>query len=156
MLDIPSISAIVAAVGVIIGVTLAYLEIRALVKARQTDVVMGLFSTFGSKEFQEAQGKVLAMEAKSFNEVITKGYRGSVITVGVFFEGIGVLVQRKLVDVRLVDDLFGEAIQVVWEKLKPIVADYRKQFNQPLWGEWFEHLYNETLKREQRLQQTQQ
>jgi len=39
MLDIPSISAVVAAIGVIIGVTLAYLEVRTLSKqSKQTSL----------------------------------------------------------------------------------------------------------------------
>jgi len=40
MLDIPSISAIVAAVGVIVGFVFTVLELRNLVKARQTDPAM--------------------------------------------------------------------------------------------------------------------
>lgn len=40
MLDIPSILAIVAAVGVLIGVVLAVLELRNLVRQRQTDLIM--------------------------------------------------------------------------------------------------------------------
>ena len=156
MLDIPSISAVVATIGVLVGVAFAYLEVRSLVRTRQTDLVVRLFSTFGSKEFQEAYEKVVAMDAKDFNEVVTKGYRGSLITVGVFFEGIGVLLRRKLVDIGLVYDLFRQSIKMLWETAKPVIEDAREQLNQPRWGEWFEYLYNETQKREQRLQQIQQ
>ena len=53
MLDIPSITAVVAAVGVTLGVTLAYLEVRTLVKQRQTDLVIRLYSTFGNRDFKK-------------------------------------------------------------------------------------------------------
>ena len=43
MLDIPSISAIVAAIGVIIGVVFTVLEPRNLVKTRQTDLMIRLY-----------------------------------------------------------------------------------------------------------------
>ena len=48
MLDIPSISAVVAGIGVIVGVVFAILQLRDLVKTRQTDLFMRLYSTFGS------------------------------------------------------------------------------------------------------------
>ncbi|NIO38532.1 hypothetical protein GTO27_12670, partial [Candidatus Bathyarchaeota archaeon] len=54
MLDIPSISALVAVAGVIVGVILTVVELRNLVKQRQTDLVVRLYSTYGSKESQEA------------------------------------------------------------------------------------------------------
>jgi hypothetical protein len=54
MLDIPSISAIVAAAGVLVGVVYYILEIRQQTKIRQTDLIMRMYSSYGSREFQEA------------------------------------------------------------------------------------------------------
>jgi len=54
MVDIPSISAIIAGTSVIVGVVFAVLQLRNLVKMRQTDLVIRLYSTSTSKEFQEA------------------------------------------------------------------------------------------------------
>lgn len=42
MLDIPSVSAVVAATGVVIGVVLAYLEVKSIVRARQAELFMDL------------------------------------------------------------------------------------------------------------------
>ena len=156
MLDIPSISSAVATIGVLVGVTFAYLEVRTLVKTNQTDLAFRLYSTFGDKEFQEAYEKVSTMEVKNYDDVVKKGYRTELYKIGSFFDGIGVLVKRGLVDFGLVNDLFRESIKLVWAKFEPIVEDYRRQFNEPLWGVSFEYLYNEAQKREQRLQQAQQ
>ena len=160
-LDIPSISAVVAAVGVIVGVTLAYLEVRTLAKQRQTDLVMRLYSHFGSKEFLQARRAVMDLKFVDFNDYVKKygrfGRFEAVSEVCMFFEGIGVLLHRKLIDISLIDDLFSPiSIKIIWEKMKPVVDGWRNQFNQPRTLEWFEHLYNEIRKREQRLQQTQQ
>ena len=70
---------------------------------------------------------------------------------GLFSEGVGVLLHRKLVDISLVDDLFSGPIKMAWE-MKPITDDTRKQLSQPQYAEWAEYLYNEMPKREQRLQ----
>jgi len=154
MLDIPSISAIVAAVGVLVGVALTVLELRNLVQTRQTELVMRLYSSRASKEFQEAWKKVMAKEFKDYHDY-EKWYEWSdYIEVGIFFEGIGILLCRKLIDIRLVDDLFSYIIKATWEKIKRVVEEVRKRNNAPQIFEWFEYLYNEMQKREQQLAKT--
>ena len=156
MLDISTISAIsavIAAVGVIVGVIFTVLELRNLVKTRQTDLVMRLYSTFGSQEFNEARWKIMAREYKDFNDYEKKHGLSEIVQVGSFFEGIGVLLHRKLVDISLVDDLLSSAIKLSWDKMKPMYGEWRKRSNRPQLAEWFEYLYNEMQKREQRLQQ---
>jgi len=162
MLDIPSISAIVAATGVMIGVIFATLQLRNLVKTRQTDLVVRLYSTFGSREFQEAWVETLRMEFKDYNDYLKKygatsekPIYTSVNMVAAFFEGMGILLRRKLIDISLVDDLQSSDIILTWHKMKPIVEGWRKHFNRPQISEWFEYLYNEMRKREQQLAKTQ-
>jgi hypothetical protein len=153
ILDIPSISAIIAAVGVLIGVVLTVLEVRNLVETRQTDLVIRLYSTFGSGELQGAWEKTQTREYKDFNAYRTDYGLREVNEVGWFFEGVGVLLHRKLIDIRLVDDLFSSPVKRAWERLKPIAEGERNQTNRPQIWEWFEYLYNEMQKREKQLQQ---
>jgi len=157
MLDIPSISAIVAAIGVIIGVVFAVLELRNLVRARQTDLVMRLYSTYSSKEFLEAYTKFMTMEFEDFNDYKKKyaptGFpeKPEAIafgTVSVFFNGVGILLYMKLIDFNLVARLFPTAPIYTWEKMKPLVEGFRKEFHPQLYAE-YEYLYNELKKREQ-------
>lgn len=49
-------------------VVFAVLELRNLVRARQTDLVMRLHSTYSSKEFLEAYTKFMTMEFEDFND----------------------------------------------------------------------------------------
>jgi len=150
MLDIPSISAIVAAIGVIIGVVFTVLQLRDFVRTRQTDLVMRLYSTFGSREFQEAYVKVMATEATDV-ETFLKKQRMETWQVGVFFEGVGVLLHRRLIDIGLVDDLFSGPIKGAWENVKLAIEAERRKGDLPSVAEWFEYLYNEMQKREQQL-----
>jgi len=156
MLDIPSVSAVVAAVGVIVGVTLAYLEVRTLARQRQTDLVMRLYSTFGSREFLEARKTVMDLKFEDYSDYVKKygqfGRFEAVSEVCMFFEGIGVLLNRRLIDISLIDDLFSPiSIKMIWEKMRPVVEGWRKQFDDPDTLEWFESLYNELQKKEQQL-----
>ncbi len=48
-MDIESISALVAAASVIVGVVLAYLEIKSLVRTRQTELVTSIYSSVSTR-----------------------------------------------------------------------------------------------------------
>jgi len=164
MLDIPSISAVVAALGVLVGVALAILELRNITKTRQMDMLIRLYSLWGSEDLQKAGWHVSSLEYEDYDDFIKKYGDVTELTprnlgifrTGWFFNGIGILLRKKLADIELVDDLFGYMIIWLWEAMKPIVYGERKQFKQPRSLQWFEYLYNEMHKREQSLQQTQQ
>jgi hypothetical protein len=162
MLDIPSISAIIAAAGVLIGVVLTVLEVRNLVKQRQSDLVLRLYTTFGSDEFQKRWTRFLKGDYRDYED-FTKAYNllsGSSPELAVLFEelptflfeSLGVLLKNGLIEMRLVDDLFTGPSKWFWEKLKPIAEDVRTKLNYPQYAEHVEYLYNEVKKREQKLQ----
>ena len=71
-----------------------------------------------------------------------------------FFEGVGILLHKKLIGIELVDDLFSSPIIMIWEKTLPLTMALREYFKRPQLAEWFEYLYNEMKKREKKLQQS--
>jgi hypothetical protein len=155
MVDITEVSAVVAAAGVLVGVVYYILEIRNQNRVKQTDLVMGLYSTFDSMEFLEAWRKVYFTEFKDYDEFLKKmeGKREIAMKVFRFYEQVGVLLRRKLIDIDLVDDLFGNNAIITWEKTKgSILEELRKKVN-PRAYENFEYLYDEMKKRE-KLQST--
>ncbi len=151
MVDITEISAIVAAAGVLIGVAYYILDIRQQTKIRQTDLVIRLYQTFGSKEMRQTWEKIIAREEVDFKKYLSKYGLSEINEIGWFFEGVGVLLHRKLVDIAVVDDLFSSPIKTSWEKLKHIAEGERQRYNRPQVWEWWEYLYNEMQKREQQL-----
>jgi hypothetical protein len=120
---------------------------------RQTDLLMRLHSAFTSKESIDACLKYLSTEYKDYDDFVEKYgtplAEGPVQTVflmmGMFFEGIGILLKRKLIDPDLVNGLF--AIEILWLKWKPLAQGLRKATDNPRFAEWFEYLYNEMKKR---------
>jgi hypothetical protein len=121
---------------------------------------MRLYATYGNEEYSRAVSRYLAIEFRNFND-FEKKY-GSILSeepvqvavrmVSIFYEGVGILLCRKLVDPDLVSDLFN--VNIFWEKMKPIAEHLRKQFDDPQTFKWFEYLYDEMKKREQKLQQS--
>jgi hypothetical protein len=57
---------------------------------------------------------------------------------------------RRLIDNDLADDLFSVPVRLAWERMKALIQEDRKQTNEPRTWEWFEYLYDEMKKREQR------
>jgi len=60
-----------------------------------------------------------------------------------FYEGLGVLVHRKLIDPSFVDDLISGPMVRYWENLKPYLTEMRTASNNPAIAEWIEYLYNQ-------------
>jgi hypothetical protein len=160
MIGITEISAVVAAAGVIIGVVYYILDMRNQAKLRQTDMVMRLYDKFGSTEFQKAYQTMMYLEFEDYSDY-TKRYgenadvRAAFMTMNVFFEGMGLLVKRKLAGIDLVDDLLSSDILSTWQKMKPLAEGDRKKSAHPQAWEWFEYLYDEMKKREQKLAKAQ-
>jgi hypothetical protein len=156
MVDISTVSIVVASASVVAGVVYYALQLRHQIKQRQTDLVMRLYATFSSTEFQDAWAKVRerASDFESIDVIDVYEFDKKVglrefNQVCVFYEGIGILLQRKLVDTRMIEDLFGGAVARAWEKVKTGVIKARQQLNDPTIYYYFEYLYNEMKKREQ-------
>jgi hypothetical protein len=155
MADIQTVSIGIASASVVVGVIYYAFQLRNQTRTRQTDLVMRLYASFSSNEFQDAWAKVRARASDfesiddiyDFDEKV--GLR-EVNQVCLFFEGIGILLQRKLVDTRMVEDLFGGAVARTWEKVKTGVTKARQQLNDPTIYYYFEYLYDEMKKQEQR------
>jgi len=159
MVGITEISVIVAAAGVLVGLVYYVLDMRNQNKVRQMDMIMRLYSYYCSEEYSKASGRYMATEFKDFEDFQQKyGVVGEhpVTTafsiVLTFFEGVGVLLKRKLTNIELLHELF--AVKMHWKKIEPIIEDVRKHFEEPRLFENFEYLYNETEKYEKRLQQS--
>jgi len=145
VLDIPSISAIVAAVGVLVGVVLTVLELRHLVKQRKTDLITNLYSIYCSEAFQKGWHTFMAEELTSLKAYQEK-FEVEFPPSAVFFNEIGILLEKGLVDVNLVNSLFGGVVPRYWKKMKPFLAICRNEVGQPKLGRGIEYLGNEIEK----------
>ena len=158
MVDITEISAVVAAVGVLVGVVLTFAEFRRQTKIRQTDLVWRMSQILYANDYRDAILKVLNLDFKDYED-FTKKYgpylsdsptMKALTKINALYEGLGSLVRRKLIDFELVYAVYDQPCRRAWEKVKPIIEGYRKASNLPQYLWEFEYLYNEMKKREQR------
>ena len=156
MVDIQTVSIVVASAGLLVAAIYYVLQIRHQTKMRQMDLLMRIYLTWGSEDMKKALQDVFALEFKDYDDFIKKYGLSSrawvdVDKVGWFLNGLGFLVHEGFVNIKLVLGLFhAQGWIMLWEKLKPVVEGVRKTFGFPESYAWFEYLYDEVKKREQR------
>jgi hypothetical protein len=160
VVDIQTVSIAIASASIVVAVIYYILQIQHQKKMRQTDLLVQMQKASSTKEMVEAMMKYLSTEYKDYDDFVEKYGppigEGQVQTVfamiGMFFEGMGILLKNRLVSLDLVTQFF--TVEWFWLKMKPLAEGMRKQTNVPGLYEWFEYLYNETKKYEQKLQQS--
>ena len=140
MIDIPTISGIVTTASIIIGVIFTLLEIRHFNKTRKTEIIMKIYERFGSREIVEAMNKVGAAKFESFDDYRDRYGLTDITEIAVLFDGIGVLLEQNLIDINMVDQLFGTTVHLLWGKIKPVIYAMRKGLNEPSFFAHFENL----------------
>jgi hypothetical protein len=119
-------------------------------ETRQAQLFIQLYTTFTSYDFKSKWNDVMQKwEWKDIDDYNSKyGFHNheefsKLDFIGTYFEGIGVMVKRGLIDVTLVDDLMSGHIVSGWERFEPIIMDWRENLNWPQMLEWWEYLYHE-------------
>ena len=145
LIDLQTISMVSAAIGILIGIfnwirksSTAEKQRQTEIETRQARLFMDIYAAFTDPVLTDMYADMLYYwEWKDYEDykkkyVEPKGIQQ--IIVQRYFNGIGVLVLRGLIDVTLVNDLMGEAITRTWEKFKPMIERRRTDLNWPqLW-----------------------
>jgi len=162
MVDVYEISAVVAAVGVLIGVAYYILDMRTQTKIRKTDMLVRLYSRSTDSEFMDAIWKVLSMDVTDYQEYVKKygalltdsPMSRAFFTTANFYQMAGALLLRKLVDLKTLYDIYGSRNPtMLFEKFKPLVLELRKEVD-PVLYTGFEYLCAELKRNEPRLKKT--
>lgn len=92
------------------------------------------------KEFQFEDYEKYKAQEESDSEVSDYPY-----DVIAFFEEVGFLVEKKFVDLDVIDDRLGPHIVSSWKKLEPWIMAMRKERYDEAFAEHFQKLYVRTL-----------
>jgi hypothetical protein len=160
MVDIQTISIVLASASVIAGVVYYAFQIRHQNKMRNTDLVIRLADSMRSAELVAAFADMIGAEFKDYDDFVKKygmpfsrnQVPMSFVMVGNLFEEVGVLFSNRLLDAHLVYQILP--VSVAWQKMEPVIKGMLKEYGVQAYYEWFEYLYNEMQKREQKLQQS--
>jgi hypothetical protein len=65
------------------------------------------------------------------------------VSVGIYFEGVGVLLKHGFINVQMVVDLLGTTVLTWWDKMRPYMIEYRVRLNNPRAYMYAEYLYEQ-------------
>jgi hypothetical protein len=116
---------------------------------KQTDLLLRLYTFSTNREWLEAWQRINQTEMTDWASYSKKyGTVGFNIMLN-SYNALGLLLQKGLIDTRLVDEVLPGQVPIIWEITKPLIESVRKQSDNPRLGFAFEYLYNEMKKREQ-------
>jgi len=158
MIELSVIRDLVAIFGVIAGFSYYVLSVsnnqrnqvltlkaQQQLETRQAQLFMQIYDKSTQKEFMQDFIDVIAdwewVNAEDFEKKYGKDVKFQIVSD--YFEGIGVLVKRKLIDPEMVDDLMSGWIISFWEKTGSLTLEQRRRYNYPQANEHVEFLYNE-------------
>ena len=144
MVSVSDLASAAAAIAVTVGIALALQQLRDLRKVREGEVVLKLQESLTGALLEDLW-MVMRFEYDDYKDFKVK-YSGkreetAFLRVGVFFEGLGVLVRRGIVPLRLVDDFFHGVTLAAWKKSEKAIQGYREEHNWKEFEEQFEYLY---------------
>jgi hypothetical protein len=147
MVDLAEIQAayyMVAATGVLVAAVYYIINIRATqrnmkenLETRQTQLFMQIFQRFQDQGFT-VQYNILMDRTWNNLDDYMKRYEGnpspdgaSLLSIQTYFEGVGVLLMKKMIDVDTVYELMPTMATTFWKRYEPIVIQIRKEWGYP-------------------------
>jgi hypothetical protein len=171
-MDVQTATVVIAGIGVIIGVINSIISSRRAEQQRQTQLFMQLYNRWNTKDIAKQYGKLRYLyrleSVDDWNKLTgvdtnSQDPRWSAAvkeqqmdtyaefqSMSEFFEGIGVLVKRKLIDIDVVEDLLANRIIWWWETWKLVSVGAREAIGDPKLHDHTEYLYN-MMKQRQRI-----
>jgi hypothetical protein len=155
---IQPVSQVAAAIGVCIAATYYVITLRAqqttmrhTLETRQTQIFMELYKMFASKDFMQDLEEILLHWKFKDHADFYRQYGSDVDPVKhakfdsmlQFFDGIGILVERKLIDPNIVYAKMRFAIIAFWEKYESVVVGDRALHETPKLFSYVEYLYDQ-------------
>ena len=148
-MGVAGVSIVIAAASVVAASTFYCFQIRNQMRLRKTDVLMRLYATWDTLQFQQAFHTVYWAEFHDLDSALatTNGERHIWSYLFSFYDQAGALLRRNLVEFDLLDDLLGNSTRDLWERVEPIIREVRERSGDHRLYEHFEFLYDEMCRR---------
>ena len=138
-----NVADIVGAFLVIVGVIFGIIQIRYYRAERHENATMEIMRSFQSVEFTNALRHINQYQSecrRCTEQPVAQELQESILLITTTLESIGLMVYRRLVPFRLVQQLMGGSIQASWGILQGFVEQTRELTGRPSVYEWFQWL----------------
>jgi len=128
---INAVASVISAMAFLAGTLVVALQLRHMAKDRFVEATGSLFEIWQSRDFQEAQLWILhRLEERTWEEFLLK-HRGdfgesAFHRVGGFYNRVGTLAMRGLIDKDVTLRTMGGYAIAVWRRIEPLVREARR------------------------------
>jgi len=138
--------------GLLVGIGYYLMSIRNQNRARQAQMFMTLYQQITDSDWLRRQQEInFLFEYDNFEEFWEKygphtNMDGFVTWISRtnFYDGLGMLIKRGLIEPEMIDDVISGPIIFFWEKrILPIKKEFEDYSNNPAAFEMGEYLYNQ-------------
>jgi hypothetical protein len=149
--DLSTIANIATALTVIVGVLFGLTEARRLRRDREERAALEAVHAMLTPAFADAFLVVQNLRDGAKPTEIQSDPRTlqAMRSVGIVIEGLGYVVFERIVPLRIVDNLVGGNIRVIWRKLRAYVEHERETSGSQKTFEWFQWLAEQLDKYDQ-------
>jgi hypothetical protein len=149
--DLKTLLSVVTTTFIVAGVIVALLQLQHLHRQRARESALQMLHSFRTPEFLLAVNIVFDLPEGLSKKQIEERLGDRIMSLLVLFgtlESLGVLVYRRDIDIRLVEDFFSGVIVLSGRKLKQYLEEMRTLGNRVTYYEWYQWLYEQVEKRE--------
>jgi len=152
-MDLLTINDLIRTVAILLGVIFGLVELRQARIARKRENMFSLVKAYQIPELWIALEKIFHMP-DGLSKKKVEAYFGKDIHLLSFlistFESLGILVQKREIDIKIVEDFFSGPVVISWRKLKRAAEESRKQQRRETLDEWFQWLAERIMEREKK------
>ena len=145
-MDIATLANVVSAAAIVLGIALAYVELRYSLRNRRDSAAFGIVRTVQTQEVRIAVRHVFRLAENADPETIRSdpAMLEAALAVDSACEMWGSMVFEGVVDQHMLDRMVGGWVRGSWSRLGRWVEAEREQTGNPNIGEWWQWL-NERL-----------
>ena len=155
MVDLENLLNVLPVVSLSIVVVYYAMNVRNANRSRQATLYMQLYNSFRNPDFIRGLNELLYhYEWESYEDYVAKyGVENNIeastkiTSLLLLFEVLGGLLQQGFLDMSVVEKQVATAFIPVWEKMRAVIEEDRKHFNNPGLWDSAEYLYGELTKK---------
>ena len=143
---------VVTTAFIVVAGILALLQLRQTHKQRSRESALQMLHSFQTPHFLTAVNVVFELPEGLSKSEIDERLGDKVTCLLVMFgtfESLGILVFRRDIDIRLVEDFFSGILVIAGKKMKNYVAEVRRLSGRETYYEWYQWLSEQVKRREQ-------
>ena len=132
-----------SAIAVVAAIIFGVAQMRHAQRQRLDTAAVELVRSIQDREFASAFRLLYSIPAglhAAELRALGAEYEHAAISLGSRFETLGLLVFRESIPLRLVEELVGGVIVLMWHKLQTWCQDYRSEQGHEMLLEWFQWL----------------